>query len=154
MTRTPSLFHSLLLVFTIVGASCNVETEPVAAISCELPQEELRSLASKSGEVDIRDCVIPEKADSADLSINATFRDFTAAQELKMKNALERLKLVINSEEFKQEVLNYTYQGQFQFVDNQGMSNLEVYNSILKGAETLNGIIDSEMDIDLSLIHI
>lgn len=151
MARKPSTFHALLLAFTIIGMSCDKDTPPVLTESCQLPGAQARSLAND--EAVLTECVIPEQASEANLTINAALRGFTSAQESKMRNALERLKFVLNSEEFKQEVLNYTYQGRREFVDNRGMTNEEVYEAILRGAETLNNTPNNQVDIDITLYY-
>lgn len=58
------------------------------------------------------------------------------------------LEKVVNSEEFKQRVIHFTYQGQETFVQNNGYTNLQIYNQIIAGAEQTptpteaNGIMD------------
>src|SRR5690554_662137 len=57
------------------------------------------------------ECDLPDPSGYPELEISATLRDFSPAQEEKMREALRRAQIVINSEEFRQRVLNYTWNG-------------------------------------------
>ena len=148
MQKWPSLFHVLLVSFSILSMACNQETPPVDVVACELSQKQ-----EDTGEEVERApaCVIPERAAEANLEINVAFRDFLPEQEAKMQDALERLLIVMNSTEFKERILNHEYQGEKVFVDNNGLSNEEIYQAIMEGAETLDPVIDEEIDIDITL---
>ncbi|MBD65386.1 MAG: hypothetical protein CME62_09270 [Halobacteriovoraceae bacterium] len=93
---------------------------------------------------------LPEEP-SAAFTINYVLRDFSKSKRAKMDDAIEKLKLVVNSIEFKEAVLAHTYNGVYQYVDNLGLSNSQIYEKIMAGAETLNPAIDEEMDIDITL---
>ncbi len=100
-----------------------------------------------------RECKIPEVEPGANLVFSVVLKDFNFEQEDKMKDALERAKIVLNSKIFRERVLNHTFEGQTTFVDNNGMSNEEIYNSIMEGAETLFPEVDEEMDLDITLYY-
>ena len=157
MAKKPSTFHALLIAFTLIGIGCDQETPPVLGGDCSIPEIQDRSPANsetENSETTVsNECELPEPSLNANLKINAHLRDFNFDQTAKMQKALDRLKIVINSEEFKQEILGFTYQGKQEFVDNRGMSNLQVYETILRGVESLNGIADEEMDIDITLYY-
>lgn len=183
MERKPSVFHVLLLAFTLIGMACDkdatsgnnstcgnngnqanvAENQDGSNVDCSLPVE---TPDTNEPTDDVADT--PEepqapvdngndddfgRAAEADLEINAYLRDFSTGQRSKMETALEKLKVVLNSEEFRQRVVNFTYNGRKQFVDNKGLTNRQIYDSILRGAETLNGIIDQEVDVDLTLYY-
>lgn len=136
-------------------------------VACEapLPQQEACALPGSGSSSQVaqnqngntaqepRECVLPEPALEAELTVNLSIRDFSAEKEAKLQDAIERMLIVINSEDFKQKVLNHEYQGVKTFVDNKGLSNEEVYQVLLDGAETLNGVVDHEMDLDLTLYY-
>lgn len=86
-------------------------------------------------------------------SVNYVLRDFSSTQAQKMDEAIDKLVEIVNSETFKQRVLNHTYNGVLSFVDNKGLTNLQVYQKLMQGSETLNPAIDSEMDIDITLYY-
>ena len=74
-------------------------------------------------------------------------------QEEKIKKAADLIKKIVLSEEFKEHILNYTYDGKKEFKDNKGYSNLEIYNIILEGAETLSPEKNNTMDVEVELFH-
>ena len=76
------------------------------------------------------------------------FNDTQAAHLEASRDLLER---IVNSEEFKQRVLHVSYQGQETFVQNNGLSNLQVYNKILEAAEQLPSPTEANRVIDLSV---
>ena len=61
--------------------------------------------------------------------------NFTTAQSQKLAQAVSILNQVLNSPEFKSRVLNFSYQGQLGFVQNNGMSNQQIYDYLMAGAE-------------------
>lgn len=84
-------------------------------------------------------------------------------EQNKIDLAAQRMELVFNSEEFKNFVLNFSYpvtycsgrlwwkkcttETRSCFVDNQGLTNFQIYNRLMSGAETLDQTPDSEADI-------
>jgi hypothetical protein len=107
----------------------------------------------ESDQVPARDCVIPEREETANLTINASLRDFGPEKEEKMRDALDRLKIIINSKVFKSRILNHEYQGEKTFVDNGGLTNEEIYEKLMIGAETLMPDEDEEVDVDITLYY-
>ena len=53
--------------------------------------------------------------------------------------------------EFRDRILNHTYQGVKQFVDSNGLTNEQIYEKLLDGKETLLPVIDNQMDLQLEL---
>lgn len=76
-----------------------------------------------------------------------------AAQERKLLAAAELIKKVITSEDFKERVLNYAHNGINAFVDNKGLSNSQIYQIIMDGAETLLPEKNHRMDVEVELFH-
>jgi len=76
---------------------------------------------------------------------------FSASGRKKIEQAAELIKEVVASEEFKNRVLNHRYNGKKQFANNNGLTNRQIYNKILEGAEQLRPSKDNEMDLDLEL---
>lgn len=134
-----------IMLFLIFLISCNKETAPIVNSDCQLPSEAI------GNDSDLRECIIPARHPAANMQINPRFRDFTSVQEDKMYSALERLEIILNSKEFRDRVINHTYNGKKTFVDNKGLSNEEIYDVIMEGAEVLNSVVDSELDIDITL---
>lgn len=82
---------------------------------------------------------------------NITLVDFNSSQEAKVLKAIEILKKVVRSNEFKEKVLQFSYKGKNQFVDNNGLTNAEIYQKLLEGSEELSPAMDYEMDLELEL---
>ncbi len=76
---------------------------------------------------------------------------FTASGRKKIDAAADLIKQVVSSEEFKNKVLNHRYNGKRQFANNNGLTNKQIYNKILAGAEKLKPTKDNEMDLELQL---
>jgi hypothetical protein len=83
----------------------------------------------------------------------AELHNFDPEDEVKLYKAIEIIKKVVASTEFRDRVLNYTYQGKKQFVDNEGKSNAEIYQILLEGREELKPELDNEMDLELELYY-
>ena len=84
-------------------------------------------------------------------NVNLAMDNFNGTQTDKVSKAAELIKKVVASEEFKYRVLNHTYKGEKTFVDNGGMSNAEIYKTIIEGSEKLRPGVDNEMDLDLEV---
>lgn len=94
---------------------------------------------------------VPSEALTFDF--NVTTYNMTDAQNAKIDAAKKLIKKVVSSEEFKDRVLNFTYNGKKQFVDNNGMTNAEIYQAILDGAETLYPAKNNKMDLEIELYY-
>jgi hypothetical protein len=84
---------------------------------------------------------------------NIQFHNFNAEQEAKVLKAIEIIKKVVASSEFRNKILNFTYNGKKQFVDNKGMTNEQVYQALLDGREDLIPEVDHQMDLELELYY-
>lgn len=84
-------------------------------------------------------------------SASISFTNFKSADIDKVYEAIEKIQLIVRTSEFKKRVLNHTYQGVKQFVDNNGLTNEEIYQKLLNGSEELKPIINNKMDLDLEL---
>lgn len=91
----------------------------------------------------------PENLDSLDVQVK--FRNFDTRDKAKVNSAVEILKKVVNSPEFKERVLSFSFEGQNQFYQNNGMSNQEIYDLIMSGEEILMPSADHVMNFDLTL---
>jgi hypothetical protein len=86
-------------------------------------------------------------------NVNFKLNSFSPTEEAKIVRAVELIKKVVKSSEFRERILTHEYQGTRAFVDNDGRSNEEIYQLILEGAEMLNPAKNSQMDIDLELYY-
>ncbi|MES2526084.1 MAG: hypothetical protein V4598_03320 [Bdellovibrionota bacterium] len=94
---------------------------------------------------------VPEEASTFEASIK--FVNFEVEQEEKVHKAIDIIKKVIASDEFRTRVINYQYNGNQAYVDNKGLTNEEIYLKLLKGVETLIPEEDYEMDLELELYY-
>ena len=78
---------------------------------------------------------------------------FTAAQSAKYEQAIALVKKVIATEKFRTLVLNYTYNGAKQYANNKGLTNEQIYQSILDAAETLHPAKNNTMDLGVKLYY-
>ncbi len=87
-------------------------------------------------------------------ALTVRFNSLVGFNEKQLNKILEAKKFIeatVNSPEFKDKVLNFTYDGKKQFNWNEGMSNEQIYELFMSGKETLNGIEDQEMDFEVEL---
>lgn len=84
---------------------------------------------------------------------DVSFFSTTLTQEEKFNAALDIIKKVIATEEFKDRVLNHTYNGAKTFVDNRGLTNAQIYQKILEGAESLQPAKNNTMDMEVELYY-
>jgi hypothetical protein len=87
------------------------------------------------------------------LGANIDFYNFELTEEEKIEKAIEIIKLVVATQEFRSRVLNHTYGGQRTFVDNNGYSNTEIYQIILDAAEKLQPTKNNVMDAEVELYY-
>ena len=92
---------------------------------------------------------VPTKAITFDTNI--TTYKFSRAGERKIDSAAELIKAVVSSEEFKKKVLNHKVNGKKTFVDNQGLTNAQIYKRILDASEKLNPGKNNTMDLEVQL---
>lgn len=77
--------------------------------------------------------------------------NFPQEQEAKVHKAVELIKKVVTSEEFKQRVLSHSVDGKKTYVDNKGYTNEQIYQLIIDGSETLIPEKNGRMDVELEL---
>lgn len=79
---------------------------------------------------------------------------FDATSTVKLEKAFEVLEKVVNSEEFKERVLNFkNSQGLRAFASNRNLTNEQIYSQFMDGRETLQAGTPGEMNFFLSLYY-
>lgn len=78
---------------------------------------------------------------------------FTTSDEAKYNQAVAIVKKVVATEAFRTRVLNYTYGGAKQFVQNNGLTNEQIYQDILDAAETLTPAKNNTLDVGVKLYY-
>ena len=79
--------------------------------------------------------------------------NFPQEQEAKVHKAIELIKKVVLSPEFKDRVLSHTNEGKKAYVNNKGLTNEEIYQLIIDGSETLQPEKNGRMDVELELYN-
>lgn len=92
---------------------------------------------------------VPEKAFTFDFNVR-TYR-MSRMKEAKMDRALNILKRVFSSSEFKRRILQHRYRGRRSFAQNRGLSNYQIYHKILDGVERLRPFRNNAMDVEIEL---
>ena len=140
----------LLLMLSLLSVSCNkteggtntegdtTATPPITGDNNDTPT------SPSSSEV-------PSLALSFDSNI--AFINFTSTQEEKYEKAIQLVKLVVATEEFRTRVLNFIYDGSKQYSNNNGKTNSQIYQSILDAAETLQPAKNNRMDLEVELYY-
>ena len=77
----------------------------------------------------------------------------TASQRDKIDKAEYKIREVVHSQAFKDRIINFTYNGVKKFVDNNGLTNTQIYYKILNGAEKLLPTADNEMDLKIKTYY-
>jgi hypothetical protein len=76
---------------------------------------------------------------------------FSQIEEEKVERATSVLEVALNSEEFRNEVLNFTWNGERSFADNGGLTNEQIYSAIMEARETYSDQEDHIANLDLTL---
>lgn len=95
---------------------------------------------------------IPAQALSFQTNVDL-LTEFTTTQEEKYNAAVAMVKKVVATEAFRTKVLNHTYNGVKQFVDNRGRTNAQIYQTILDAAESLQPAKNNTMDVGVKLYY-
>lgn len=97
----------------------------------------------------------PEVVNSGYLAVRAMeVKGFDQESLKKLQKAFEVLEKVVNSEEFKDRVINFkNTRGERKFASNNGLTNEEIYAQFMEGRETLQPNTPDEMNFYLRLYY-
>lgn len=84
---------------------------------------------------------------------NLSLVNFSYSQQDKILKAAQLIEQVVASEEFRSAIMNFKYDGQKAFVDNGGLSNAQIYQRFLEGAERLTPSRNNAMDVVVELYY-
>lgn len=95
---------------------------------------------------------LPAKALS--FKVNVSYLSgFETSDETKYNKAVALVKKVVATEAFRKAVLNHTYGGVKQFVQNNGQTNEQIYQNILDAAEKLTPAKNNTLDVGVKLYY-
>ena len=127
----------------------------LALISCGKNSNSQSSLEKKNefaGEVVDSNPNSPVPALALSFQVKPRMINFSETQKEKVYDAADLIEKVIASEEFRKEVLNYTFKGKKRFLNNRGFSNAQIYKRILEASEKMlkkgkNNVMDIELQL-------
>lgn len=128
----------VVLFFVLLFLACGKSEKSIGE-----PRENEEALEDKSGNV---------PANALTFQVRPSMIGFSNTQEEKIRQAAALIKRVIASPEFKKRVLNHYYNGKRTFVDNDGLTNFQIYQKILAGREMMTGLgRNNTMDLEIEL---
>lgn len=97
----------------------------------------------------------PSVVDTKYLEVKAMkIEGFSGSGKVKLEQAFEVLEKIVNSEEFKEKIVNFkNAKGQRAFASNKGLSNERIYEIFMEGRETLQQKTPGEMNFFLKLYN-
>ncbi len=84
---------------------------------------------------------------------NLSLVNFDLIQREKIEAAALIIEKILATEEFRNRVLNYKFNGETTFANNNGLSNRQIYDRILIGAEALYPVKNNALDVEIELIY-
>jgi hypothetical protein len=131
---------SLVLLMTLASCGKTQQKEDSCGMVCEVSQFTLDT--TETG---------PVPPEALQFDTDLVLLNFNTDQANKIQEAAELIKRIVASQEFKDAVVNFTYNGKKQYVDNNGLTNLQIYNRLIIGAEQLHPDKNNRMDVELEL---
>jgi hypothetical protein len=127
------------------GASSEQTTQPIT-------DDPSNDDSNPSGGTTTPPTTVPAQALS--YKTNVTYLSgFSQADEQKYDKAVALVKKVVATEAFRKRVLNHTYGGSKTYVQNNGLSNAQIYQAILDAAEKLTPAKNNTMDVGVKLYY-
>ena len=143
-----------LLLFSCNNPDCQTQQEKSSqnqAAACPAPDPKPEPEPEPEPEIPDAGDEVPNEALIFDASVD--LYNFDRLDEDKLLKAIEIIKKVIATNEFRNKVIGHTYQGKKTFVDNKGFTNEQIYQILLDGKEDLRPVVDHEMDLELELYY-
>ena len=150
-----------LIQMTALSAAFVLAGIPTTALSSEdglsfIQQRLLRRPATIPGEDNAsratsRQALIATPANAPFPPMKVNFMalvNYTNEGRAKAARVKEILETVLNSEELRQAILNFEYEGKKQFVQNNGQTNEQIYETIRKGIELAYAGKENTFDIE------
>ena len=79
--------------------------------------------------------------------------NFSQTELRKLNQSILYLQDFVNSPSFEEKIIGHRYLGKFQFANNGGLTNQEIYNLIMSGKEVLRPKEDGIWDISLTIYN-
>lgn len=137
-----------LLLIAFLAASCGDSSSSKQSENCDSSGTQTCLFNVSEGIYDDEGALPPE---AATFNTNLMLVNFSLNDQDKITEAAELIKKVVASEEFRDGILNHTYEGKKTFVDNGGLTNSQIYHRFLAGAEKLTPATNNAIDAELEL---
>ena len=95
----------------------------------------------------------PVPPEALDFATKLTLVQFSLTDQEKVEAAADLVKRVIQTQEFKDAIVGFTYNGKKTFVDNNGLTNLQIYDRIIIAAERLTPAKNYTLDAEIKLYY-
>lgn len=92
-------------------------------------------------------------AEATSFRTNLSLVNFDLLEREKVLAAALLIEKIIATEEFRDRIFEHTVGGKKTFSNNNGLTNKQIYDRILLGAETLFPVKNNAMDVELELIY-
>ncbi len=147
------LFLSLLITLAACGKpskeECGGSKEEVSNVGCV----DLEGALAPSNRNLVIDPLTGVPNEALTFETNLVLANFDYDEMEKVLAAADLIKRVVASTDFRNEIINHTVDGVRTFVDNQGLTNEEIYQIILEGSEKLNPGRNNSLDVKLRLYY-
>ena len=90
---------------------------------------------------------LPSEAYTFDFNVKTN--RISRYKENKLMEAVELLREVFASEDFRKKILNHRFRGKYRYSYNKGLTNYQIYKRILKGREELYPYVNNAMDVEI-----
>lgn len=123
--------------------------------STQQMQDHDHSRAPQKFGQDDAEYVAPYSLSSGQLAVKAmSIEGFSGESLAKLRKAFELLEAVVNSDEFKDRIINFkNSKGERTFASNKGLTNEQIYQIFMEGRETLQQNTPGEMNFFLRLYN-
>jgi hypothetical protein len=149
----------LLFSISLLTVSCRQSDEGIATEKPSPVVNEVPEIVQGNQE-EVPATSIPSPAASSLPLLALSFRTnveyltgFSNASEDKYDQAVDLVKKVVATEAFRKRVLNHLYNGRTSFANNNGLTNIQIYQSILDAAERLKPIKNNTLDVGVKLYY-
>lgn len=151
---------ALLLLMSLTTVACNKsDGGSSSSETTSAPATDTPNTPAPSPDDDAPVVVIPDETSTLPAlalswSTNVTYlQGFDASDEEKYSKAVALVKKVVATEAFRTAVLEHTYNGVKQFNNNNGLTNAQIYQSVLDAAEKLTPAKNNRMDVGVKLYY-
>lgn len=70
-----------------------------------------------------------------------------------LEKASNIIRIIFNSQEYKEAILGHTFKGEKTFNWNEGLTNLQIYEKLFAGAESLMPAVNYQMDLKVKMYY-